>query len=400
MNNSTFKNTAKYSFIQGSYWMGCDSILAFISVFLLYKGCSNSNIGIVIAVGGIIAALLQPFVGDFADKSKKISLQMIIIILSILCIVCAGILAFNISSLIANMLLYVILVALTQMICPLVNAVGMYYINRGVSINFGVARGVGSLAYAVISVIIGKLADIFGAVVIPYSIIAMAVLEIISALVLKYKTDLSNTTDNNISTNDKTGITYFIKKYPTFMIVLLGAACLYFGHGILNNFAFQIVSSLGGGSSEMGILTAIAAVLELPTMIVFAMIIKKISSGNLLKVSGVFFTIKSLGTMLAPNMTVLYIVQLAQMLGFGLYTLASVYYANDMVGDKDKVKGQTYIAMANVMGVTLGSILGGMLMDIGGTKAMTLTATIVSGIGMIIIFVFGGKTNNIDKKEV
>ena len=43
------------------------------------------------------------------------------------------------------------------MLQPLVNSVSIYYINRGVNVDFGIARGIGSLLYAVCSSILGAL---------------------------------------------------------------------------------------------------------------------------------------------------------------------------------------------------------------------------------------------------
>ena len=53
---------------------------------------------------------------------------------------------------------------------PLVNAVNGYYISRGKSMNFGVARATGSLGFAVLSWIMGYWWQRFGERVIPIAI--------------------------------------------------------------------------------------------------------------------------------------------------------------------------------------------------------------------------------------
>ena len=64
----------EYSMIQGSYWMIFGVICSFASVFLLSKGYSNSEIGIIIAAANVLSVVIQPVVADFADRTKKISL--------------------------------------------------------------------------------------------------------------------------------------------------------------------------------------------------------------------------------------------------------------------------------------------------------------------------------------
>ena len=96
----------------------------------------------------------------------------------------------------------------------------------------------------------------------------------------------------------------------------------------------------------MGTASAIAAICELPTLFLFGYIIRKFRCDLLLKTAGIFFTIKALGTLLAPGIPVFYGVQIFQMLGWGLMTAASVYYVNALMEPEDAIKGQAYFTMA------------------------------------------------------
>ena len=51
--------TARYAFVQFSFWMNFASIVGFASIYLLSTGFSNTQIGIMIAAAGILSALLQ-----------------------------------------------------------------------------------------------------------------------------------------------------------------------------------------------------------------------------------------------------------------------------------------------------------------------------------------------------
>ena len=63
-----------YACIHGTYWMFYGVASSFASVFLLANDYTNSEIGIVLAAANILAVILQPVTGDFADRTKRFSL--------------------------------------------------------------------------------------------------------------------------------------------------------------------------------------------------------------------------------------------------------------------------------------------------------------------------------------
>ena len=60
-----------------------------------------------------------------------------------------------------------------------------------------------------------------------------------------------------------------------------------------------------------------------------------------------------------------------QMLGYGLFTPASVYFVNESVPAADRVRGQTVMMVAsNGLGGMLGGLLAGFTLDLGGADWM------------------------------
>ena len=407
-----FIPTTRYALIQGDFWMSFCIIFSFASVYLLSKGFKNSQIGIIIAIAGLISATLQPIVADFADKSKRIQLRYIIAAFSVLMICLAGILL--IPSLHYMMIAYVYggLIAILQILTPLINAAGMECINRGIPVNFGLARGIGSILFAAISYIAGAIVSIYSTNVIPVMIIIFYILLFFSILsfhfvkrnsagdIIENKTE--NKIENTIISNDHIKVkenfmitekkTSFFREYKKFFILFIGITVSFTSHNILNNYMFQVVNSHGGGSTQMGVAMAIAAAVELPTMIAFSFLVSKIKSSVLLTISGIFFMIKSLLTFLAGSMMTIYIAQLSQAFGFALFVPASVYYVNHIMKEKDKVKGQAFMTVTNTAGSIVGSLAGGLLIDYTGVGNMLLVSTIIAFIGAIIIF-FGVEHN-------
>ena len=142
----------------------------------------------------------------------------------------------------------------------------------------------------------------------------------------------------------------------------------------------------------MGTATAIAAMSELPTLFLFGYMLKKARCDIWFRLTGIFFTLKSLGSLLAPNMTVFYGIQIFQMLGWGLMAAASVYYVNSIMDAEDAIKGQAYITMTYTLGSVIGAFLGGALIDFSGVNTMLLFATISAAVGAVIIFFGAEKT--------
>ena len=63
-----------YACIQGTYWMLYGILSSFASVFLLSRGYSNSEIGVILAAANVAAVVLQPLAADLADRSGRVSL--------------------------------------------------------------------------------------------------------------------------------------------------------------------------------------------------------------------------------------------------------------------------------------------------------------------------------------
>lgn len=143
MSPSKSKNlTPSYAVIQGLYWMYFAAIMSFSGFFLLSGGFTNTQIGILAAIAGLLSAVLQPVLAGYADQPQSPSLKKLIQMLYFLqLILVIGL--FLSHSLILTGLLYGSSIALLQLMTPFINSLGMESINQGHSLNFGLARGMG-----------------------------------------------------------------------------------------------------------------------------------------------------------------------------------------------------------------------------------------------------------------
>ena len=64
----------EYAAIHSGYWMSFGIVNCFASVFLLERGYSNGDIGMILAMANVVAVVLQPVMADLSDRSQRFSL--------------------------------------------------------------------------------------------------------------------------------------------------------------------------------------------------------------------------------------------------------------------------------------------------------------------------------------
>lgn len=382
--------TAAYAYIQSFFWMSFAAVMGFTSIYLLAAGFSNTEIGLLMAAAGIISAFLQPALASYADKPESPSLKRIIIILSVILLAASAalILSYQRSTILTG-LFYGVCITILQLLNPLVNAIGMESINQGKQLNFGISRGMGSVAYAIAAYVLGIIVTKTGEISIPVAMLFFYAVFILSLFRFSFtKVKKTSAGANHRSSSPLA----FFKRYRKFGIVLIGCTLLYISHVLLNSFTFQIIESKGGGSSEMGFSMALSALIELPTLFLFVFMVKKVRCDIWFRISGIFFMLKALGSLLAPSILPFYFVQLLQMGGWALITVSSVYYVNSIMEEQDAIKGQAYITMTYTLGSVLAALIGGFLIDEAGVNAMLIFATGAAFVGMIIVLFASEKT--------
>lgn len=389
----TNKLTVKYALVQGAYWMAYCSVHAYAAVYLLDKGFGNGQIGLLLAGANILAVILQPLVGGFLDTAKNINVRDVLCTFSFLmCVLSLGLLVCG-SAKLAVGLLFLLSYMLQMVSQPLTSTLSYEFINRGKTMNFGLARGLGSVSFAVASMIIGNLLDENGTIVLP---IASAIFFLIF-LIANYQMKIPNDPINGTEADDSTGqiagkahsnLLDFAKYYKRFTFVLIAVVLLFFAHNIINDFMIQIITRIGGDNTTLGNGLSLAAVVELPAMALFDKMRKKVNCGTLLKLSMICFSLKAIVTMLAWNTVVYYISMSMQSISYALFIPAVIYYVNQKMDELDLAKGQAFVTGAITLGGVFGTIIGGQIIDHISVMAMLIVSAVVSIVGTIIGIVF------------
>ena len=148
--------TFHYSLIQGLFWVLYCALVCFSSVYLLERGFSNSQIGLLISVSSILSAVLQPVAAARADRLVKIALRQVCAGVAALMALCAlGLLLLPGKLLQAG--LYMLLLILLQLLTPFLYSLAMDCLNNHIPLNYGLARGAGGATYGLASALCGVL---------------------------------------------------------------------------------------------------------------------------------------------------------------------------------------------------------------------------------------------------
>lgn len=387
-----------YGAIQGTYWMYYGAIMSFASMFLLGKKYTNSEIGMIIAAASVLAVVIQPLLADAADRSRKASLTDITGIITMgLVAATASLYIFPARTLVLSAIFVMIAAWLTSL-QPLIYSAAFYLSGSGHSINFGVTRSAGSVAYAVFCAVLGTVAADRGIDVIPAAGIAVLILLLLSLAVTGrlYKKAISPGpfapgAETAAADGETIGLKAFVIRNKFFIIFTAGIVLVFFQNSVFNTYLLQIVTAVGGTGSQTGRLYAFVALLELPGLIYFSRLRKKFSCQSMLKFASAAFVFKVFFTYAATSVSFIYVAFLFQLVSFPIFLTASVHLVDEVMEKGEAVKGQAFITGMITLSNVFASLLGGVVLDHSGAPLLLLISTILCMAGAFLVFITVGK---------
>lgn len=380
---------ARYRILHGAYWIVCGINFSYLSFYLSGMGFHAGEIGVISALIGVVSALCQPILGRIADRSRRFGWKPQLLLMIMICIVSDMLLLLNKQKMMAGVLFSFLLVAV-NFIIPLINSIAPYYEQRGIHIDYGSARGCGSLSYAIMTLIVGSLTLTFGIKAVPVSVILFPLLMLIVVWSLPYdKIDSKESVGKikekkNHKSASKKKSENLMKKYPAFFVVLVASVLTFSTHNLTCIFLLQMIEHVGGDSGHMGIALAISAVMEMPVMFLFSRIEKRVSSGMLLIISAISYAVKMILFFISGNVGMIYVVQVLQFCSYGIYAPASMKLADECMEEEDKVTGQALMVMSTNIASVISSLFGGWLIDAYGVSAMLAAGVVAAGAALPI----------------
>lgn len=389
-----------YGSIHGTYWIQYGILCSFSSVFLLARGYSNSQIGVILAAGNILAVLGQPFLADLADRSRKITIyHMMAGMVVLLMALCALLYVLKEPNLLTAVI-YVLAYAWMMILQPFCNAANRNLEETGIFINFGACRSVGSFCYAVVMLFLGSLALTFGvdSIQLVGEVALLALLLIILVTGRAKNRAMADLAAAGIQApamsaardaqeeEEEIDLKAFFGRHRMFMVVCIGVLGVYFTNSTLNTYMAQIVDNVGGNSADTGRIFSLLAFMEIPTLVLFERLHRKFSCAAMLKFSATAFVLWVGICLIARNVGTILAAQLVQPFSFALFLPAMVRFIDDTMSKGEAIKGQTMFTTMTTMAAIFASLAGGVILDHAGPKVLLLVSTILTVAGTVIVF--------------
>lgn len=375
---------AKYALVSASFMMLVVAVAGYAYNFLAQSGLSDGITGIIITCVSLSALVFQTVFGSVIDASARLNEKNFISLTMVVAAVLSVLLAF-----VRNIPLLCILVICCFTMCnaglPFFNALAFAYEKQGHPINYGIGRGIGSVAYALGSSLLGILWGRFGKTVIPWYLLAFS---LITLFCMQLMPDPLHETSEGKAKESLSYITFF-RKYRKIVLPVLAMIMLFFCHMLINIYMAKIIGFVIGAQqaaipgrveSFQGTAMFIQAMCELPPMFLFAWIMKKVSVNSLMVLAAIIYSIKHIMILFARNIGIFYLAMVLQMFSYAILIPGSVYFANEVIDANDRNKGQAVMAAAGTVGGLLSSFFGGMLFE-----HFTVTTTITIGVAVSII---------------
>jgi len=372
---------ANYAVVQGSYWSSVCVLIVFIAVYLSFKGLSDTQIGITSALMSIIAIALQIVISNFADANTHIPLNKIVTGLYIVSVACCAVLWLLPVPVAMMIIVYSLASASQQSVNGLLSALLMQFVNRGIPVNYGWPRGIGSISFAFSAYLMGIVVEKYSPDILMPVCIGLTIIAIISVAVMPNPNRLQGTYQPE---ETKSEVTDHTKSYwemfrgnRTLSLFICAITLLFVGFSSAMVFLIRIMESLGGGARELGIGMFIHASVELPILFASGWIIKKFKIHDILIFSFVCFFIRGLGIYFAPSVGVMYGILAFNIFGMGLFVFASVFFVNNIVDKTEKVRAQSIIMVCQAIGGITGSSFAGAVIDAMGLKFLLMISWII-----------------------
>ena len=373
-----------YMAMQMGFWAMFAAIVAYQTALLLERGFTNGEAGLMTSVRCLAGIVFQPLLGGFADRHPRVPLKGIVGV-SLALSLAAGVWywAEPAMGLAQTALVWVVIGGLGVSSYPLMDAMAVQFINDGMPIRYSLGRGLGSLAYAVVCVLLGLQVGQWGVETTLVTFLLLTAAEI--ALVFTYPTWHPHAPAAQAEQARPQSALSLLRSNPRFTLMLAGVLFGLTAVLPLSNFLVNVILSRGGQAADLGLAMFLMGGFELPAAFLFPRLLRRLGSGRILVLSMFFGTLKGVALLLTWNLAGVLLCQPLQMLGYGLFTPASVYFVNESVPPADRVRGQTIMMVAsNGLGGMLGGLLAGWTLDAGGANWMLAGCILCGCVGTVL----------------
>lgn len=445
----------RYGALQALYYFGTCALGGFAAIFLGYKGLSNSLIGVATGASCILSVVLMPAISMLLERKPGLGIPRVVRSLTLGSVACYVVLALAPLPTYAVIVLFAIANAMSLAIAPFLSQLAMGFNRIGMPINFGLARGMGSVSYAVGAVGLSRLVElsspgVLAGLFVLSGVVLLAVLASMPTCEAPVKAGavqaeeprsqadqtLGSTgrapvacdsaegmataagTVVDVPAGDALGATAGdapgeldashgakgrhederggafreILRERVLLMVLAGFMVAFIACNCLSVYLIDIVVNVGGDTSMYGVAIFCMAASELPAMALVPLLRRRFSTGTLFMVVGAAYLLRNMIVVCATSVPMVFIGLLFQSTSYGLLTPLLTCYIAEVCSPRSEMLGQTLLSVATTgVGAMVGTVCGGVLQDTYGIQAMLLFVAVATVAAAFMFFVAGAR---------
>ena len=370
----------KYNLLYFLYCIAGCCLVEFVTVFLLYRGVSNTQIGLVTGIGCVSSIFLSPWLTGLLGRSPRLNVRDVLGGVYLFMAAVFILLAYMPMPAVAVMAGYTVIYCLYMGTYSFLQVMASDYTAAGMDINFGLARGLGSASWAIAALLLGAAVDATSPAVTGAAFMAAT-----AVMVLLMRT--MPVAPSQTGSEEKGGSAIAVlKDYPVFFMILLGFTLCKVGMTPLLTYLPNIMTNLGGSTGMFGVAIFVMALSETPVMAMAGRWMEKVDILTLTVIGGIAYVARNFIICFATSVPMLMVGMIFQGFSYGLLTVVAAYYAMYRLKGSDQAMGQTMTTvMTNGFGSTIGNVAGGVLQDTLGINSMYIFACGMTVLGALVI---------------
>jgi PPP family 3-phenylpropionic acid transporter len=329
--------------------------IPYLSTFLVKRGYTATQVGLIFMVNSIVVLLMQSVWGIVSDKLRSVKKVYTFLMFVIAAII-------PMATLLQGFTEILIFFAVFNLFYCSINSLCDTWVSQGIKSipnqNYGSYRAWGSLAFTFMSFLLGLIIEEYRIEVIFFALSLFALLNGVNSMAIGHhglpevKKEVKKLNVSQLLRNFR---------YVGFIICVL---ILYIATTLKFNFFYQRLMLAGGNDALYGIGHSLAALSEVPFMILSGFLIRKYTAENTLKFSMFMYFLCQLFCSFNLSPLALTLCQLFSGPSYGIFALSSVIYVDSLSPPELKTSALT-IAVSIYFGGSgiLGNFLWGHAID-------------------------------------
>jgi PPP family 3-phenylpropionic acid transporter len=347
------------------------SVAPYIAVYFQGLGLSLDGIGLLGAAIALCAVFGSPIWGALADQ--RLGVRAVLVIANLGAAAAAVVVGLTDVLVIAAVFAILFSVA-TAGVDPALNVATLDVVGERRD-RFAFYRVWGSAAFVVAAIAVGVLIDATSM----RALFVPLVASLVVAALLGFGVPRRSTRPAGGSLR---GISGLLRQRP--MAAFLIAALVVWGAAEMVNDFFPIyLNSLNAPSSLVGSAFALSAVVEVPTMLVFPFLVRRVSLSRVMILGAVFFLLRTVVLLVSNDPYVATAAMALHGIGNALLLVGGITYVASMAPVSRATTAQgLFLAVVAGLAAAIGPAIAGFIADATSLQAMFFVAAIVSVVGI------------------